>query len=88
MRLSDLFDDLQTKALVMQAEADAKERLGRLTQAQRVIVPLMTDGLLSKQIAHSIGISKRTVENHRAEIMRRTECRTIPELIRLLILAG
>ena len=88
MRLADLFDDLQTKALVMKAEQDARDRLNRLTPQQRVIVPLMTDGLLSKQIAHAIGISQRTVENHRLEIMRRSDCRTIPELTRLLMLAG
>lgn len=88
MRLSDLFDDLQTKALVIQAEQDARDRINRLTPQQRAIVPLITDGLLSKQIAHSIGVSQRTVENHRAAIMLRTGCKTIPELTRLLLLGG
>lgn len=88
MRLADLFDDLQTKALVMQAEQDARDRLARLTPQQRIVAALMVDGKLSKEIGYSVGLSRRTVEHHRAAIMRRTGCATIQELMRLIILAG
>jgi len=37
----------------------------------------------SKNIAADLGISQRTVENHRAAIMHRTGARSLPELTRL-----
>jgi two-component system CheB/CheR fusion protein len=42
----------------------------------------------SKNIAADLGISQRTVENHRAEIMRRTATRSLPALARLAIVAA
>jgi len=42
----------------------------------------------SKNIAVDLGISQRTVENHRAEIMKRTESRSIPALARLAVAAA
>jgi FixJ family two-component response regulator len=88
MRLSDLFDDPEVRAAVSRAEQDARERYNRLTPQQKVILPLLTDGLLNKEVAHELGISQRTVENHRAGIMERTECKSVSELTRLLMLAG
>jgi two-component system CheB/CheR fusion protein len=42
----------------------------------------------SKNIAMDLGISRRTVENHRAEIMRKTGARSIPELARMALAAA
>jgi two-component system CheB/CheR fusion protein len=42
----------------------------------------------SKNIAADLGISQRTVENHRASIMERTQTRSIPALARLAIMAS
>ena len=42
----------------------------------------------SKNIAADLGISQRTVENHRAEIMKRTGAKSLPELARLVAAAG
>ena len=88
MRLANLFDDSETKQAVEKAEKDAEIRMSRLTQQQRAILPLLCDGLLNKQAANALGISQRTIENHRLELMRRSGCKTFPELIRLHMLAG
>ena len=45
-------------------------------------------GLPSKNIAANLGISQRTVENHRAEIMKRTGVKSLPALARLAMAAG
>ncbi|MGC1860296.1 MAG: LuxR C-terminal-related transcriptional regulator, partial [Methylocystis sp.] len=42
----------------------------------------------SKNIAADLGISQRTVENHRAAIMQKTGSRSIPALIRLAVAAS
>jgi two-component system CheB/CheR fusion protein len=42
----------------------------------------------SKNIAADLGISQRTVENHRARIMKRAGSKSLPALARLALIAG
>ncbi len=62
--------------------------LNGLTTRQRQILDLVLAGHPSKNIAADLSISQRTVENHRAAIMRKTGSRSIPALIRLAVIAG
>ena len=59
-----------------------------LTPRQRQIMGLVLAGCPSKNIAADLGISQRTVENHRASIMRVTEVRSLPALARLALAAA
>jgi two-component system CheB/CheR fusion protein len=59
-----------------------------LTARQRQILDFVLAGHPSKNIAADLGISQRTVENHRAQIMQKTGSRSIPALIRLAVTAG
>ena len=56
-----------------------------LTSRQMQIMELVVAGHRSKNIAADLGISQRTVENHRASIMRKTGAKSIPALVRLSI---
>ncbi len=56
----------------------ASQRLAGLTPRQRQIMQLVLDGQPSKNIAADLGISQRTVENHRAAIMQRTGTTSLP----------
>ena len=67
---------------------DAVERMGKLTPRQRVIMEMVLAGHPSKNIAADLSISQRTVENHRAQIMRKTGTKSLPALARLAITAG
>ena len=58
-----------------------------LTDRQRQVMALVIAGHPSKNIAADLGISQRTVENHRAAIMERTGCRSLPALARLALAA-
>jgi DNA-binding CsgD family transcriptional regulator len=51
-----------------------------LTPRQREIMKLVLEGHPSKNIAADLGISRRTVENHRAAIMRKTGSKSLPAL--------
>jgi two-component system CheB/CheR fusion protein len=70
------------------ARAGAADDIARLTQRQREILDMVLAGQPSKNIAADLGISQRTVENHRAAIMRRTGARSLPALARLALAAA
>ena len=66
----------------------AAKRLAGLTQRQQQIMTLVLDGQPSKNIAADLSISQRTVENHRASIMKRSGCTSLPALARLALAAA
>ena len=67
---------------------DATHRLATLTPRQRQIMELVLAGHPSKNIAADLGISQRTVENHRASIMTKTGSKSLPALARLALAAA
>jgi two-component system, chemotaxis family, CheB/CheR fusion protein len=58
-----------------------------LTTRQRQIMELVLAGHPSKNISADLGISQRTVENHRASIMEKTGSKSLPALARLAFAA-
>ena len=66
----------------------ARELIAQLTERQLQVMALILAGLPNKIIAADMGVSQRTVENHRAAIMHRTGARSLPELARLSVAAG
>jgi two-component system CheB/CheR fusion protein len=67
--------------------AQAAEHMAGLTARQHQIMDLVLTGQPSKNIAADLGISQRTVENHRASIMRKTGTKSLPALARLALAA-
>jgi DNA-binding CsgD family transcriptional regulator len=59
-----------------------------LTRRQREVLDLVLDGHPSKNIAADLGISQRTVDNHRAAIMRKTGSKSMPALVRTVMAAA
>ncbi|WP_170284451.1 LuxR C-terminal-related transcriptional regulator [Roseospira marina] len=73
------------------AEAQHERATGSvagLTPRQQQVLALVLAGQPSKIIAATLGISQRTVENHRSAIMRKTGARSLPGLTRLALAAG
>lgn len=58
-------------ALQPPRDTDATARLAALTPAQRAVLRGVARFLTSRQIADELGLSPRTVQNHRAHIARR-----------------
>jgi two-component system CheB/CheR fusion protein len=73
-------------ALIACREA-AAHHMASLTARQRQIMERVLSGEPSKNIAADLGISQRTVENHRASIMKRTGAKSLPALARLALAA-
>ena len=61
----------------------ASSVISGLTPRQQQVMALVLEGHPSKNIAADLNISQRTVENHRAAIMRRTGATSLPALVRL-----
>jgi two-component system CheB/CheR fusion protein len=63
-------------------------KLKSLTDRQRQVLNMVLSGSPSKNIAADLHISQRTVDNHRAAIMRKTGTRSLSALIRIALTAG
>lgn len=71
-----------------QQQQQAAMRFASLTPREREILAQVVEGRHSKTIAHALGISERTVDVHRFNIMRKAAVRNLPELIQLWLRAG
>jgi FixJ family two-component response regulator len=60
-------------------------RLGRLTLRERQVLERIVAGRLNKQIADDLGISIKTVEAHRANIMEKLDAGTVADLMRVAL---
>jgi DNA-binding NarL/FixJ family response regulator len=54
----------------------------RLTAREREIIRLISEGNSSKEVATTLGISVKTADTHRANIMRKLQVHTVSELVR------
>lgn len=87
--------DLGGTASEEQAPPDEASRAGdrsagplaKLSTREVQILNKILDGRSNKNIAADLNISRRTVENHRASIMKKTRSRSVPELVRQVMMA-
>ncbi|HVW07174.1 MAG TPA: response regulator transcription factor, partial [Bryobacteraceae bacterium] len=61
---------------------------GELTDRQWEVLRLISEGKASKEIAHILGISTKTVDFHRARIMTRMGAHSVAELVRAAVELG
>ncbi len=65
-----------------------QDRLNSLTVREKEALELLSEGYPNKVIADKMGISQRTVENHRANLLEKMEAKSTAALIKLLLLAN
>lgn len=75
------------------AKAEAAKRtfeslLASLSPREQEVLQGVVAGKLNKVIAHELGISPRTVEIYRANMMMKTRASSLSELVRMALLAG
>jgi two-component system response regulator FixJ len=68
--------------------AEAEVILAVLTQREREVLDGLAQGLPNKTIAYDLGISPRTVEVHRANLMAKLDVRSLSDALRLAFAAG
>jgi len=63
--------------------ADIRSRVAALTPREQQVFQRVADGQANKVVAIDLGISERTVEIHRSQVMQKTGCRSLADLVRL-----
>lgn len=61
------------------------QAIGALTDRERSVFERVADGEMNKVIAFDLGISERTVEVHRANVIRKLGAKTLADLIRIKV---
>src|ERR1700730_900725 len=70
--------------LAKRAEAcDLQRRYDSLTPREREVFPLVTSGLLNKQIAAELGASEKTIKIHRGQVMQKMKAESLAHLVRM-----
>ena len=68
--------------------AEIQLRINSLTARESDVMAGMVAGRLNKQIAEDLGISMKTVEQHRARVMEKLQVDSLAELVRLVVSMG
>ncbi|HEU4622243.1 MAG TPA: response regulator transcription factor [Burkholderiaceae bacterium] len=92
------FDEAELRAIVQRMLERAQElghearkrrvtdeKLNRLTQRERQVLDCIVAGRLNKQIADDLGISIKTVEAHRANVMEKLGAANVADLLKLAL---
>ncbi|MBB3981900.1 two-component system response regulator FixJ [Sphingobium fontiphilum] len=67
---------------------EAQSRLNVLTDREREVLEGLVAGLPNKTIAYDLGISPRTVEIHRANLMQKLDVKSLADALRIAFQAG
>lgn len=71
-----------------QERQEAEEQIAHLTNREREVLMGLVQGHLNKQIAYDLDISPRTVEVHRANVMKKLGVHSLSEMLHIAFLAG
>ena len=73
---------------VSEAVMQVRSRLGTRSEREKQVLEGLLAGLPNKTIAYDLGISPRTVEVHRASVMKKLNATSLSQLVRMALLAG
>jgi two-component system response regulator FixJ len=85
--IEQAFARLDRSAKAQQRAEEAQVQLQALTPREREVLDGLAGGLPNKTIAYDLGISPRTVEIHRANVMTKLGVRSLSEALRIAFAA-
>ncbi|MFY7826783.1 MAG: response regulator [Flectobacillus sp.] len=80
-----IIDELLAKNLSGGAPAESKPIFQKITPKERQILDLIVQGYNSREIADKLFLSIRTVDNHRANMMKKTKAKNTADLVKMAI---
>lgn len=66
-------------------EEEVRQRLAKLTPREREVLDLVVEGKLTKEIARRLGISPKTVEVHRSNLVKKMDVECVAQLVRQVV---
>ncbi|AOH83156.1 two-component system response regulator [Sphingomonas panacis] len=86
--IEDAFERIAATDGATARAAEAEVILASLTAREREVLDGLAQGLPNKTIAYDLGISPRTVEVHRANVMTKLDVRSLSDALRIAFAAG
>jgi RNA polymerase sigma factor (sigma-70 family) len=80
-----MFEQANERLAQAQAQREHEAMLARLTAREQQVLERIVAGRLNKQIADDLGISIKTVEAHRANIMEKLQVTTVADLMKVAL---
>ncbi len=65
--------------------AELERRWQGLSTREQQVMAMVVDGRLNKQIAEALALSPKTIEVHRAHVMKKMQARSLAELVRMAV---
>ncbi len=71
----------------VRSQRKQSDQLTTLTRRESEVMELIVDGRSNKDVASTLGVSPKTVESHRANVMRKLQVGSLAELVRFVVTA-
>lgn len=84
--IHDALEVDQKRRQVRTNSREVTERLQSLTRREAQVMEYVVQGLSSKEIAKKLEVSFKTIEAHRAKIMKKMDAKSVPHLIHMNLL--
>lgn len=85
-RVNQALEKCAARAACQSEQQEVRSRIDSLTVREKEVLKLIVAGQANKVIAADLGLSARTVEVHRANIMEKMQVNSLAELVRLVVL--
>ncbi len=84
--IHDALEVDQKRRQVRTNSREVTERLQSLTRREAEVMQFVVAGMSSKEIAKKLDVSFKTIEAHRAKIMKKMDAKSVPHLIHMNLL--
>jgi len=74
------------KVSTAQRKSDLERKLRKLSNRERDVMNLVVEGHSNREIAAALDLSPRTVDIHRARVMKKLEAESVVELVRMILM--
>jgi RNA polymerase sigma factor (sigma-70 family) len=84
-RVADVVRDDYVRKMTQEEEPSA---FSVLSSREREVLQLVAEGLSTKEIASRLGLSAKTIETHRSQVMKKLDLHTVADLTKYAIREG
>jgi two-component system, LuxR family, response regulator FixJ len=86
--IDEAFDRLDEQQEEQRLRQEARERLEKLSHREREVLALLVEGKPNKIIAYDLGLSVRTVEVYRANLMNKLKTKSLSDAVKLSLVVN